>query len=339
MKKNLLALALALCLCTAPARAAFSDVPSGAYYSEAVAWAAERSIAGGENGAFSPEAPCTTAQILTFLWRAKGCPAPETAANPFSDVSEADYFYKAALWAREQGLVSGGTLSPHAPCTRAQTVACLWQLAGRPEPEAEVLTAGEGESRVCGVLGDALVSCFFSYKVRDAALLPDAAGEGTALLAVDVTVENVHHRSIPMYDSDFQLQWGPGDQDFGFPEAASTLPAEYQLDPGESASGQLLYRIPAESRSFVLAAREFFDDGSAGNTFCCAFALEDGRAVAGSHFWDVTPEEAPAVLWAVREGVASGTGEGFDPQGVCTRGQIVTLLYRAYGAHGEVSGG
>ena len=91
--------------------------------------------------------------------------------------------------------------------------------------------------------------------------------------------------------------------------------------------------------SFVLAAREFFDDGSAGNTFCCAFALEDGRAVAGSHFWDVTLEEAPAVLWAVREGVASGTGEGFDPQGVCTRGQIVTLLYRAYGAHGEVSGG
>ena len=50
MKKNLLALALALCLCTAPARAAFSDVPAGAYYSEAVAWAAERSIAGGENG-------------------------------------------------------------------------------------------------------------------------------------------------------------------------------------------------------------------------------------------------------------------------------------------------
>lgn len=48
---------------------------------------------------------------------------------------------------------------------------------------------------------------------------------------------------------------------------------------------------------------------------------------------------APAVLWAVREGIASGMGDGFEPAGVCTRGQIVTLLYRAYGAREEVSGG
>lgn len=329
MKKTLPALALALCLCTAPARAAFSDVPEGAYYSEAVAWAAEQSIAGGENGVFSPDAPCTTAQILTFLWRAEGCPAPASRENPFSDAAETDYFYQAALWAWERGLVSGGALSPNAPCTRGQTVDCLWQLAGRPQPEAETLAAGEGENRVWGTLEDTLVNCFFSFRVRDAALLPD--GEETALLAVEVTVENVHHRPIPMYGTDFQLQWGPGDQDFGAPEAASTLPAEYQLAPGESRSGRLLFRIPAESRSFILAAREFFDDGSAGNVFCCAFALKDGRAVPGSPFWDVSPEAAPAALWAVREGVASGTGDGFDPQGVCTRGQIVTLLYRTYG--------
>ena len=158
MKKKLLALALALCLCTAPVQAAFSDVPADQYYSEAVAWAAAQSIAGGENGTFSPDAPCTTAQILTFLWRAKGCPAPAAGPNPFSDAGETDYFYEAALWAREQGLVSGGALSPNAPCTRAQTVTYLWRLAGRPEPEAKVLAAGEGETRVCGVLGDTLVN-------------------------------------------------------------------------------------------------------------------------------------------------------------------------------------
>lgn len=233
MKKKLLALALALCLCTAPVQAAFSDVPADQYYSEAVVWAAAQSIAGGENGTFSPDAPCTTAQILTFLWRAKGCPAPAAGPNPFSDAGETDYFYEAALWAREQGLVSGGALSPNAPCTRAQTVTYLWRLAGRPEPEAKVLAAGEGETRVCGVLGDTLVNCFFSYTVRDAVLTDTAegapAGERTALLAVDVTVKNVHHRTIPMYDTDFQLQWG--DQDFGYPSSASTLPHGVRAGP------------------------------------------------------------------------------------------------------------
>ena len=62
MKKKLLALALALCLCTAPVQAAFSDVPAD-QYSEAVVWAAAQSIAGGENGTFSPDAPCTTASL------------------------------------------------------------------------------------------------------------------------------------------------------------------------------------------------------------------------------------------------------------------------------------
>lgn len=339
MKKKLLALALALYLCVAPARAAFSDVPAGRYYSEAVAWAAAQSIAGGENGAFSPDAPCATAQILTFLWRAKGSPAPASTDNPFSDVSGADYFYVPALWAREQGLVSGGVLSPDAPCTRAQAVTYLWKLAGQPEPAAKTVEAGETQ----GILGDALVNCFFSYTVRDA-LLTDrfedvSAGEGTMLLAVEVAVENVCGRSIPMYDTDFQLQWGPGDQDFGYPLAVSTLPAEYRLEAGESVSGKLVYQVPAESRSFTLATREFFDDGTAGSAFYCRFAWKDGKAAPGSLFEDVAAEAAwaPAALWAVREGIASGTGTGFEPEGICTRGQIVTLLYRAYGE--EVSGG
>lgn len=337
MKKKLFALALALCLCAAPAQAAFSDVPAGQYYSEAVAWAEAQSIAGGGADAlFSPDAPCTTVQILTFLWRAKGCPAPVSPENPFSDAAETDYFYQAALWAREQGLVSGSLLSPDAPCTRAQAVTYLWKLAGRPGTERKTLTADEGESAVRGVLGDALVNCFFSFTVHDAVLTDRfgdlTAGEGTALLVVDVGVENVHHRAIPMYDTDFQLQWGPGDQDFGYPAAsAGALPADYNLAAGESVTGKLVYQAPADSRSFVLATREHFDDGGVGNSFYCHFALEEGKAVPGSLFADVPGEAAyaPAVLWAVREGIVSGTGAGFEPAGVCTRGQIVTLLYRA----------
>ena len=61
-----------------------------------------------------------------------GEPAPAGSANPFSDVKAEDYFYKAALWAREKGLVSGGKFDPDTPCTRASTVTYLWKLAGSP---------------------------------------------------------------------------------------------------------------------------------------------------------------------------------------------------------------
>lgn len=135
MKKKLLALALALCLCTAPVQAAFSDVPADQYYSEAVAWAAAQSIAGGENGTFSPDAPCTTAQILTFLWRAKGCPEPKTKTNPFTDVSSSSAFYKAILWAAENNITTGttsSTFNPGGTCTSGHVVTFLWRANGKP---------------------------------------------------------------------------------------------------------------------------------------------------------------------------------------------------------------
>ena len=111
----------------------FADVLIGSPYAKAIDWAVEKKITNGTSQTtFSPDEECTTAQILTFLWRAMGEPAPAGSANPFSDVKDTDYFYKAALWAREKGLVSGSKFDPDTPCTRASTVTYLWKLAGSP---------------------------------------------------------------------------------------------------------------------------------------------------------------------------------------------------------------
>lgn len=116
----------------AAGKTGFADVPSGAYYEDAVKWAVARNITTGTSATtFSPDLTCTTAQILTFLWRAKGSPEP-VSGNTFRDVSSGDYYYKAALWAKEKGLVSGNTLDGDTPCTRSATVTYLWKLAGSP---------------------------------------------------------------------------------------------------------------------------------------------------------------------------------------------------------------
>lgn len=118
---------------TTPSKPKFTDVSANAYYAESVAWAVEKGItAGTSDTTFSPDSTCTTAQILTFLWRSQGQPEP-TSKNPFSDVKESDYFYKAALWSSEKGLVSGANFNGNSPCTRSATVTYLWILAGRPD--------------------------------------------------------------------------------------------------------------------------------------------------------------------------------------------------------------
>ena len=106
----------------------FSDVSSVAYYYDAVLWAVEQGITGGTgDGKFSPDAPCTRAQMATFLWRANGSPEV-TGTTPFSDVSAGTYYCNAVLWAYEQNITNGtggGKFSPDAPCTRAQMVQML----------------------------------------------------------------------------------------------------------------------------------------------------------------------------------------------------------------------
>ena len=103
----------------------FSDVSADAYYYDAVLWAVEQGITGGTGGGkFSPDTPCTRAQMATFLWRANGS-TEVTGTTPFSDVSAETYYYNAVLWAYEQNITNGtggGKFSPDATCTRAQMV-------------------------------------------------------------------------------------------------------------------------------------------------------------------------------------------------------------------------
>lgn len=115
---------------TVPTR--FYDVADNAYYAEPVRWAVENGITSGTSSTtFSPNQTCTVAQILSFLYRANGSPRV-TGSNPFTDVRTSDYYYEAALWAHQKGMVSGSALRPFAPCTRASTMEFMWRAAGSP---------------------------------------------------------------------------------------------------------------------------------------------------------------------------------------------------------------
>lgn len=113
----------------------FTDVSTDAYYYKAVKWAQEKEITGGiGNDLFGPDAACTRAQIVTFLWRAAGSPEPKSMSS-FSDVPADSYYAKAVAWAVENGITTGtgdGKFSPEATCTRAQSVTFLCRAVGKP---------------------------------------------------------------------------------------------------------------------------------------------------------------------------------------------------------------
>mgnify|MGYP004457415483 CR=1 FL=1 len=108
----------------------FTDVPKGSYYEMAVLWAVENGITKGTSDTtFSPDATCSRAQIVAFLWRSEKSPAAGTA-NPFADVKSSAYYADAVLWAVKEDITKGTTsttFSPDADCTRAQIVTFLWR--------------------------------------------------------------------------------------------------------------------------------------------------------------------------------------------------------------------
>ena len=132
---------------TAKSDMSFTDVADKAYYRDAVEWAVKNGITKGTTATtFSPNATCTRAQAVTFLWRAAGSPEPETHTMPFTDVPVGSYYYDAVLWAVENGITKGTsdtTFSPNITCSRAQIVAFLWRsekspAAGTANPFADV---------------------------------------------------------------------------------------------------------------------------------------------------------------------------------------------------------
>ena len=107
----------------------FTDVPADSYYAKAVAWAAENGITGGTgDGQFSPDATCTRAQSVTFLFRAIGKLVDSKAE--FNDVLTDSYYANAVAWAVENGVTNGignGLFGPDNSCTRAQIVTFLYR--------------------------------------------------------------------------------------------------------------------------------------------------------------------------------------------------------------------
>lgn len=110
----------------------FIDVTGGEYYYDAVMWAYGSGITNGTSeNTFSPEAGCTRAQVVTFLWRANGCPAPSAQSSHFVDLDASAYYYDAVLWALEKGITNGtseNTFSPEDTCTRGQIVTFLYRF-------------------------------------------------------------------------------------------------------------------------------------------------------------------------------------------------------------------
>ena len=108
----------------------FADVKVGSYYYDAVLWAVENGITKGTSDTmFSPDATCSRAQIVTFLWRSQKSPAAGTV-NPFTDVKASAYYADAVLWAVKEDVTKGTTnttFSPDANCTRAQIVTFIWR--------------------------------------------------------------------------------------------------------------------------------------------------------------------------------------------------------------------
>ena len=88
---------------------------------------------------FKPANDCTRAQMVTFLWRLAGTPAPKSTTTNFKDIKSTDYFYKPVLWAVEKGITTGVSktkFNPQGVCTRAQTVTFLWRMAKKPDPKS-----------------------------------------------------------------------------------------------------------------------------------------------------------------------------------------------------------
>ena len=162
-----------------PSQKGFNDVKPGDYFYDAVNWAVEKGITTGTSATtFSPNASCTRAQIVTFLWRASGSPEPKTASNPFTDVAANAYYCKAVLWAVENGITTGTsatTFSPDAPCTRAQGVTFLWRANGSK--------AASAAASFTDVASDA----YYAPAVAWAAEQNVTSGVGNGLFSSDTT--------------------------------------------------------------------------------------------------------------------------------------------------------
>lgn len=141
-----------------------------------------------------------------------------------------------------------------------------------------------------GRIGETLETYFFDFSVEDAFLCPSygdyTPAEGYSLLVVSMTIKNTDTASLPMWDSDFVVQWDGGDDAFAYPVpdadgliSDDQFPSEYELGINQSRSGVLFFEVPADQKDFALGYLELFDDGTEegeeGDMFVVYFTAEN----------------------------------------------------------------
>lgn len=133
-----------------------------------------------------------------------------------------------------------------------------------------------------GGLNTVMHTEFFTFTLTGAALhstLGDyMPGLGQAVLAVDLEVKNTFSETIPMFDTDFLLQWGSTEEDQAYclldTVADDQLPERYDLEKGQSRSGRLYFTVPQDAENFTLTYLERFDDGTTGDAFSVTFTAD-----------------------------------------------------------------
>lgn len=269
----------------------FTDVKLSDYFSDPVAWAVSNNITAGTSATtFSPNENCTVAQILSFLWRAYGSPK-SNRNNPFSDVKESDYYYNAALWAYEKGMVTGGTFGGNRPCTRSMAVTYIWQAAG-------ISATAPAD-----------------FDITDKGLLAEYYGSSSDVV-------------IPSNVTAISLYWYKQDSDkltsVTIPSSVTSIESsafafcrnltDVYYEGNEAQWKAINVERPDEE---LIKATIHYNSKMPG--------VDTGFADVPA-----TADYAQAVKWAVDNGVTSGTSATtFSPDSVCTRAQIVSFLYRA----------
>ncbi len=154
-------------------------------------------------------------------------------------------------------------------------------------PEATVQPAEPVDGTAEGVIGQTMRTAFFDFQVNSAEQMDSyqryVPPEGYVILAVNITVHNTLDKELNMYDTDFQITWGEGEDEWDVPltYAVSTLSGDdllktaYKLQRNESITGDIVYQVPADSDFYIFSYLEQFSDDTEGDLFAVYFGLEE----------------------------------------------------------------
>lgn len=156
-----------------------------------------------------------------------------------------------------------------------------------PEPQETEAAVMMEDGIAEGQIGQTMQTAFFDFKVNSARLMDEYEGyvpaDGYAVLAVNITIDNTLDKELNMYDTDFQITWGDGEDDWGIPltytvnslKGQDLLATAYTLKQNESITGDIVFQVPADSDFYIISYLEKFADDSQGDLFAVYFGLEN----------------------------------------------------------------